>query len=83
MEKSIQNLIKKIKKNKKIHSLKKQDEKEGVKATFCSCFVPELNMLVRGEYNNLINKSRNAKILITNCKIKELKGKKINVLKIK
>ena len=53
-------------------SLRQSHHKTGVKDFKCSDFLPSLNLLAEGEYNN--QESRNAKVVFTDLRTGELRG---------
>ena len=56
-------------------SLKESHQKAGVKEYRCSDFIPSLGLLAEGEYSNPESEKRNAKVVITDVRTGELKGK--------
>ena len=74
MTKTIDQLIKKIKKNGKLLSFEHQDKQNGVFANHSSCFVENDKIIIRGEYNNPNSSNRNAIISLTNVKTQEIIG---------
>ena len=74
MTKHIEQLIKKIHQNGKLLSLQQQDQQNGVKNNFTSCYVEENKMLFRGEFDNP-SSSRKALLTMTNMETNEILGK--------
>lgn len=74
---AFQKLINKIKKNGKLFSFQKLDNKEGVKSTRCSCFVHENNVIVRGQCLNS-DSSKKTKVLVMDGFTKKLIGENYN-----
>ena len=62
-----------LKKHGKVLSFQQVDVKEGVEEIFCSCFVKEENVIVRGEWNNG-NSSRKALIMLFDGNSKKMRG---------
>ena len=80
MLKPSQKKIEILKRSGNPQSFKTMDDKEGVKGIGTSCFVKELNMILRGEFNKSIFWLKKARVFAVDGITKKIKGWEIKFM---
>ena len=73
MQNNIENIVKTVEKNGQVLT-HRDTSKEGVSQYYCSTFIKNKNIIVKGEYENKNLDKRNAMIVLFDCETEKIIG---------